>query len=254
MSYINEDLFRFQAALAQAGSSFEAFIKDNYIDKWLGDALFAAMAIRTSMVTAIHNFLVGEGLLNLERIQMSPLTDPLAHDVEHVPTVTFKGIPYVTTHSMIYSKFLACFNPRLKGIFVDSPNIRLEIESPLMKQRGKYLIDFSQIDIEIKRNRGIDFEEYKSNSDGVTRILKEDMEKALDFFERMIIAAAAAIAEKNEDDLKTLGVAIEVPQQPFPRFLYSSGHYPGSLQGYLALPMAVDWILASKDDIASRIG
>jgi len=218
MSYINEDLFRFQAALAQAGLSFEEFIRDNYITKWLGDNLFAAMSIRTTMVTAIHNFLVDEGLLNLERIQMSPLTDPLAHDVEHVPTVTFKGIPYVTTHSMIYSKFLACYNPKLKGIFVDSPNIRLEIESPLMKQRGKYLIDFSQIDVEVKRNRGIDFDGYKNNAEAVTRILKEDMERALDFFERLIIAATKAIAEKNEDDLKHLGVAIEVPTQPFPRF------------------------------------
>ena len=220
MSFINEDLFRFQAALAQAGSSFEEFIRDNYINKWLGENLFAAMSIRTTMVTAIHNFLVNEGLLNLERIQMSPLTDPLAHDVEHVPTVSFKGIPYVTTHSMIYSKFLACYNPRLKGIFVDSPNIRLEIESPLMKQRGKYLIDFSQIDIEIKRNRGIDFEEYKNNSGAVTKILKEDMEKALDFFERLIITATTAIAEKNEEELKLLGVAIEIPEQPFPRFRF----------------------------------
>jgi aspartyl/asparaginyl-tRNA synthetase len=218
MSHIHEDLFRFQAALAQAGLSFEEFIRDNYINKWLGDNLYAAMSIRTTMVTAIHNFLVDEGLLNLERIQMSPLTDPLAHDVEHVPTVSFKGIPYVTTHSMIYSKFLACYNPKMKGIFVDSPNIRLEIESPLMKQRGKYLIDFSQIDVEVKRNRGIDFEAYKNNPGEVTRILKEDMEKAFDFFERMIIASAKAIVEKNEDDLKQLGVAMEVPKQPFPRF------------------------------------
>jgi len=63
MSYINEDLFRFQAALSQAGLSFEEFIRDNYIDKWLGDNLFAAMSIRTTMVTAIHNFLVDEGIL-----------------------------------------------------------------------------------------------------------------------------------------------------------------------------------------------
>ncbi|HQJ10117.1 MAG TPA: hypothetical protein PLF54_14005, partial [Deltaproteobacteria bacterium] len=158
---------------------------------------------------------------NIERVQMSPVTDPLAHDVEHVPTIHYKGMPYVSTHSMIYSKFLACFNPRIKGIFVDSPNIRLEIESPQRKQRGKYLIDFSQIDIELRRNRGIGIDEYKNSPDKVKKVLKEDFEKVIDFFERMVIAAVTQILENNEDDLKYLGVAIEVPKQPFPRIKHT---------------------------------
>jgi len=119
---------------------------------------------------------------------------------------------------MIYHKFMACFNPRMKGVFVDSPNIRLEIENPMRKQRGKYLIDFSQIDIEVRRNRGISLEEYKGSPDKVKSILNEDIERAYDFFEKMIIAAVSAIAGKNEEDLKALGVAMDVPKQPFPRF------------------------------------
>jgi len=217
MGQISEDLFHFQAALEQAGTSLDEFIREQYVDKWVSDDLHAAMAVRTSMVGAIYAFLSSEGLFNMEKVQMSPVTDPLAHDVEHTPTVHYKGMPYVTTHSMIYSKFLACFNPRVKGVFVDSPNIRLEIESPLREQRGKYLIDFSQIDVELRRNRGIDFETYKHEPEKVTKILREDLEKALDFFERMIIAATRAVAEKNEDELKTLGIALEVPRQPFPR-------------------------------------
>jgi len=217
MGIISEDLFHFQATLDQSGVSFQEFIKDEYVNKWMSDNLFSAMAIRTTMVTAVHNFLASEGLFNMEKVQMSPVTDPLAHDVEHTPTVHYKGMPYVTTHSMIYSKFLACFNPKIKGVYVDSPNIRLEIESPLRTQRGKYLIDFSQMDIELRRNRGIDFEMYKHEPEKVNAILLEDKERALDFFERMIIAAMSDVADKNEDDLKTLGVAIEVPSRPFPR-------------------------------------
>ena len=217
MGFISEDLFHFQATLEQTGVSFQEFIKDEYVNKWMSDHLFSAMAIRTTMITAIHSFLASEGLFNMEKVQMSPVTDPLAHDVEHTPTVHYKGMPYVTTHSMIYSKFLACFNPRIKGVYVDSPNIRLEIESPLRTQRGKYLIDFSQIDIELRRNRGIDFEMYKYEPDKVMAILKEDLKRSLDFFERMIIAAMSAVVENNEDDLKYLGVAVEVPAQPFPR-------------------------------------
>jgi aspartyl/asparaginyl-tRNA synthetase len=219
MSIIGQSLFGFQAALQQSGSSLEQFLDTYYYDKWMGDTLYAAMAIRTTFVNALHQFLADEGLFNLERVQMSPVTDPLAHDVEHTPNISYKGQRYVMTHSMIYSKFLACSNPKIKGVFVDSPNIRLEIESPDRSQRGKYLVDFSQMDVEVRRNRGIDFDTYKSKPDQVKEIVAADLEQAYSLFERLIIDAMTRIVEKNEDELKTLGVAIEVPKQPFPRFV-----------------------------------
>ncbi|MFC1584865.1 hypothetical protein ACFL5V_04900 [Fibrobacterota bacterium] len=215
---IGQSLFNFQAALRESGMTLEHFIQHNYLHKWKGEALFHAMAIRTTFVNAMHNFLSEYGLFNLERVSMSPVTDPLAHDVEHVPTIEYKGHAYKATHSMIYSKFLACLNPETKGIFVDSPNIRLEIESPTGTQRGKYLADFSQMDIELRRNRGIQLDEYLNNPDKVSGILKEDMDRALTFFENLIISAASAVADKNEEDLKALGVVLEVPKSPFPRF------------------------------------
>ncbi len=218
MSIIGQSLFNFQAALKQGGSSLEEYLDKYYFQKWMGDTLYAAMALRTTFVTAMHQFLADEGLFNIERIQLSPVTDPLAHDVEHVPNIHYKGQLYVMTHSMIYSKFLACHNPKIKGIFVDSPNLRLEIESPDRSQRGKYLIDFSQMDVEVRRNRGIGLETYLKKPDRVRKILAEDMEKGIDLFERLVIQAMTQLVEKNEDDLKTLGVAIEVPKQPFPRF------------------------------------
>jgi len=57
------------------------------------------MAIRTTIVTAMHNFLTEEGLFNMERVSLSPVTDPLAHDVEHTPSISYKGHEYKTTHS-----------------------------------------------------------------------------------------------------------------------------------------------------------
>ena len=217
-SIIGQSLFGFQAALQQSGSSLERYLRKYYLDKWLGDTLYAAMAVRTTFVTAMHQFLADEGLLNLERVQMSPVTDPLAHDVEHVPFIRYKGQRYVMTHSMIYSKFLACTNPKVKGVFVDSPNIRLEIEAADRSQRGKYLIDFSQMDIEVRRNRAVDFETYRDQPEKVKPLIEEDLERAFDLFERLIIHTLTRIVEKNDDDLKTLGVAIEVPREPFPRF------------------------------------
>ena len=211
-------LANFQSALEQNGDTLTDFIKRTYIKKWTGDALFHAVSVRTTWVNAMHNFLTRKGLLNLERVTLSPVTDPLAHDVEYTPSISYKGIPYVTTHSMIYSKFLACFNPKIKGVFIDSPNIRLELESPSGTQRGKYLIDFSQMDIEIRREKQIALEEYLKKPDSVGKILKRDLDTALDFFEDMIIEASQAVAENNADDLKALKVRLDVPIKPFPRF------------------------------------
>jgi aspartyl/asparaginyl-tRNA synthetase len=217
---IGDALFGFQAALKEGGSSLQEYMEKYYLKKWMGDALLAAVAIRATLVTAMHEFLANEGLYNIERVQLSPLTDPLAHDVEHVPSISYKGLNYVLTHSMIYSKFLACHNPKIKGIFVDSPNIRLEVESPDRIQRGKYIIDFSQMDIEVRRNRGVDFETYLSQPDKVKEMLEEDMSSAKDFFERMLVYALTKVLEKNKGELKELGVAIEIPKQPFPSFAY----------------------------------
>lgn len=218
MTTIGQSLFGFQAALKQAGSNLAEYLDRYYYQKWVSDALYAAMSLRTTFVTAMHQFLADEGLLNMERLQMSPVTDPLAHDVEYVPNIHYKGQLYVMTHSMIYAKFLACHHPRVKGIFVDSPNIRLEIESPDRTQRGKYLIDFSQMDVEVRRNRGVDLETYLKEPEKVKSILAEDMERGMDLFERLIVHALARIVEKNEEDLKALGVVVEVPKRPFPRF------------------------------------
>ncbi len=215
---IAQSLYNFQSALKQSGETLESYFSRQYLEKWMGDDLYHAMAIRSTLVNAMHNFLTEYGLLNLERVSLSPVTDPLAHDVEHTPSISYKGHQYMTTHSMIYSKFLACFNPKVKGVFVDSPNIRLEIESPTGAQRGKYLIDFSQMDIELRRNRDVQLDQYLNKPDSVIALLREDMDKALGFFETMIIAACTAVVDKNEADLSALGVVLEVPKAPFPRF------------------------------------
>jgi aspartyl/asparaginyl-tRNA synthetase len=215
---IGESLYRFQSAINESGSTMEDYIREHYLNKWVSDEMYHVAAIRTSFVNAITQFLVSEGLFNLEKVMLSIITDPLAHDIEHTPSIHYKGHTYLTTHSMIYSKFLACANPNIKGIFVDSPNIRLEMESPMRIQRGRYLADFSQIDIELRRNRGLTLDDYYYNSDKVVKTLNDDMKKIMFFFERMIIAACEEINKKNSDSLKSLGIVLEVPTSPFPAF------------------------------------
>jgi aspartyl/asparaginyl-tRNA synthetase len=219
MKSIGDSLYNFQAALHESGITLEDFIKNSYCDKWKSDTLFHVSAIRTTMVNAFTQFLVKEGLFNLEKVMLSIITDPLAHDIEHTPAVKYKGYTYVTTHSMIYSKFMACSNPRFKGIYVDSPNIRLELESPYNFQRGRYLIDFSQIDVELRRNRAHSLEDYFHKQEKVKKALEEDMESIMNLFERMIVYMAEEVNTHNSENLKALGVALEVPEIPFPRYL-----------------------------------
>jgi len=215
---IGESLYRFQSTINESGSTLEDYIREHYISKWMSDDMYHVAAIRTSFVNAITQFMVSEGLFNLEKVMLSLITDPLAHDIEHTPSIQYKGHTYLTTHSMIYSKFLACSNKNIKGIYVDSPNIRLEMESPMRVQRGRYLADFSQLDVELKRNRGLTLDDYYYNSDRVTSILREDMQIVMNFFERMLIAACEEVNKKNADSLKYLGVVLEVPKAPFPSY------------------------------------
>jgi len=215
---ISQSIYNFQSALIQDGNTLESYLKTVYSNKWISDSTHHVLAIRTTFVNSMHNYLHNKGLYNMERVSLSPVTDPLAHDIEHVPTISYKGHDYRGTHSMIYPKFLACFNKKIKGIYVDSPNIRLELESSDGAQRGKYLIDFSQMDIELKRNRNISIEEYLNNVENVKKVLNEDMEEAMSFFEELLVTSVREIKNRNEDDLKALGVDLEEPKIPFPRF------------------------------------
>ncbi len=215
---IGESLYRFQSALNESGSTLEDYLKEHYIKKWISDDLYNVSAIRTQFVNACTQFMISEGLLNLEKVMLSIITDPLAHDIEHTPSIHYKGHTYLTTHSMIYSKFLACSNERIKGIFVDSPNIRLEMESPMRIQRGRYLADFSQIDIELRRNKGVTLEQYFNKKKEVVEILNADMERVKNFFERMLVAACEAVNKNNADNLRDLGIILEVPKTPFPSY------------------------------------
>jgi aspartyl/asparaginyl-tRNA synthetase len=215
---VGQRLDRYQKRLADQGSTLKSEIESRYLDKWRSETLYHVSRIRTALVSGMTDHLIEQGLLNLERVSLSLVTDPLAHSVESLPEIPYCGSDYVTTHSMIYAKFLACHNPHLKGIFVDSPNIRLESPHPEGLQRGRYLIDFSQLDVEVRRNRGVDLDAYLDKPEEVTAILQEDLKKALGLFEGMTRAGVAKIQRLASDSLKALGVRLELPETPFPVF------------------------------------
>lgn len=213
---VGRRLLRHQEQLARGGTSLREEIESRYLKKWEGDTLFHVLKVRSALVSGMQDFLLSEGLLNLERVQMSLVTDPLAHGVEHLPRIPYRESAYVATHSMIYAKFMACHNPRLRGVFVDSPNLRLELPSDT--QRGKYLLDFSQLDVELRRERRVELDAYLDEPEVVTARLKEDLASALAFFEGMARAGFSRIKEWAGEDLAALGVRLDLPESPFPVF------------------------------------
>lgn len=215
---IGAALAGWQEFLGKKGQSFLGALDEKYLKRWSDPQLADVMAIRTMFVLGMEEFMAGKGLVNIDRVSLSPITDPLCHDVEHVPVIHYQGVPYRTTHSMIYSKFLACMNPAVKGIFIDSPNIRLEMPHPAGAKRKKYLIDFSQMDIEAKRKKLISDDEYFDDPEKVTHILEEERDRALDFFEDLIIFTVRKIKTSCPECLASLGVTLDVPVKPFPRF------------------------------------
>jgi len=61
MVLIGQSLFGFQAALQQTGSSLGSTFEKYYYRKWTGDALYAALSIRTTFVNAMHSSLRTRG-------------------------------------------------------------------------------------------------------------------------------------------------------------------------------------------------
>lgn len=221
---VGRRLLRHQDHLARSGSSLREEIETHYLKKWEGESLYHVLRVRSALVSGMQDFLLREGLLNLERVQMSLVTDPLAHGVEHLPRIPYRESAYVATHSMIYAKFMACHNPHLKGVFVDSPNLRLEL--PSGQQRGKYLLDFSQLDVELRRERRVALEDYLHRADEVEAILKEDLSKALAFFEGMARAGFERVQAWAGPSLVSLGVRLDLPKGPFPIFYLDDAPVP----------------------------
>ncbi len=230
---IGSILERFQASLADKGLSFNEFLSDAYVQKWKGEQLAHALKVRTALVLGLQEFLVSRGILNIDRVSLSPVTDPLCHDVEHVPVILYQDTPYRTTHSMIYSKMLACLNPYIEGIYIDSSNIRLEL--PSSTSRHKYLIDFSQMDIEFKRAKRLSEDDYFNRPRETTQVLTKELDRALDFFEDLIIYGVKKILVLAAESLGALGVKLTVPSKPFPRFYSDEIDMQGdcSLEGSL---------------------
>ncbi len=111
----------------------------------LRDPLVKSAVRVSSIMGEAGKFLRGKEFVELLPTIISPITDPLNHEV-HNAKFRYYDQEYRLTQSMIFHKQLAC--KTFDRIFIVSPNVRLETSEKALS--GRHLFEFSQIDLEIR--------------------------------------------------------------------------------------------------------
>lgn len=111
------------------------------------DELPAILKIQGGIIRAVHEFMELKGVIHVNPIITSPVTDPLSHDVTEADFL-YADQKFSLMKSMILHKQLLLTHPHIDSIYIVSPNVRLE--GPERKETGRHLFEFTQVDYEFK--------------------------------------------------------------------------------------------------------
>lgn len=154
------------------------------IDEYLGllrsEKLKRAVTVQSEIIHFSRLLLKQRGFVEILPVIISPITDPLA-DYRIRGEIECYGFKYQITKSMIFHKQISLFS--LPRIFSFSPNVRIE---PAARQTsGKHLIEFVQLDMEMKNASRKDAmrlgEELLT---GILENIKTTCRSELEFFQR----------------------------------------------------------------------
>lgn len=154
------------------------------IDEYLGllrsEKLKRAVTVQSEIIHFSRLLLKQRGFVEILPVIISPITDPLA-DYRIRGEIECYGFKYQITKSMIFHKQISLFS--LPRIFSFSPNVRIE---PAARQTsGKHLIEFVQLDMEMKNASREDAmrlgEELLT---GILENIKTTCRSELEFFQR----------------------------------------------------------------------
>ena len=157
--------------------------------------LSSILRIQTEVLKAIHDSLYEKGLIQLMPVIFSSITDPLNHPV-YEASIDYLDQKLMLTKSMILHKQIAIAMLGVKGIYIMSPNVRLETGKKYLTS-NKHLLEFTQVDIELS---------------GATS------EEFMVLMEEVIIKILSRVKERCWRELERLKVELQIPQAPFKRF------------------------------------
>lgn len=153
--------------------------------------MVTTLRIQSEMLYSIHNFFHQKGFLQLMPVILSPITDPLSHPV-YEAQINYLGQQFQLTKSMIFHKQIAIATLNVAGIYIMSPNIRLEVST--LRDSGKHLTEFTQLDIEMKEGTAQDF---------------------MSLAEDLIIHIFSRVRKYCNEELEKIGYNLKIPQKPF---------------------------------------
>ncbi|AKI97386.1 asparagine synthetase A [Kosmotoga pacifica] len=153
-----------------------------------------AVKVKAEVIARATEFLREQGFVELLPTIVSPLTDPLNHEVFNA-RFDYYGTIYRLTQSMIFHKQLAV--TAFDRIFIVSPNVRLETEDK--KDSGRHLFEFTQIDLEMK---------------GAKR------EVVMNLIEELLVYVISSVKRSCSEELRALGSEVKVPAIPFKKVKY----------------------------------
>jgi asparaginyl-tRNA synthetase len=149
----------------------------------------SVLRIQGEVLSALRDFLRGEGFCEILAPIIGPVTDPGIRGARQV-SIDFYGHPFKIMSSMILYKQMAVSS--LGKIFALSPNVRLEPEEALAT--GRHLSEFRQLDLEVANASYFD---------------------VMKLGEAMVSSVCDLVEEKCLEDLKYLGRKLNVPKPPF---------------------------------------
>lgn len=152
------------------------------------------LAVQSAVLKATHDFMWQKGLLQMMPVMLSAITDPLNHPV-YDSSIEYGGRKLTLTKSMILHKQIAMVPPEIKGVYIVSPNIRLEREH--LRETGRHLFEFSQVDMELKGASAKDY----------TR-----------FAEELFGSIFSFVKKECTVELERLGREVRIPKTPFKSF------------------------------------
>ena len=152
------------------------------------------LRIQDEILSALRDFLRGEGFIEILAPIIGPVTDPGIRGAKQV-SIDYYGVRFKIMSSMILYKQMAVAS--LEKIFALSPNIRLEPRESIITRR--HLAEFRQVDVE---------QAYASYMD------------VMSVAERLLTHVCQQVKEKCKEELQFLNRELKIPKPPFRKLSY----------------------------------
>jgi len=167
---------------------------DEYLTLLRSEKLKRAVRIQGEIIHLSRNFLKQKGFTEILPVIISPITDPLT-DYRIRGEIKCYGFKYHITKSMIFHKQISLVS--IPRIFSFSPNVR--IESASRQKSGKHLVEFVQLDIEIK---------------------EAEREEIMQVGEELLVYILKNIKATCRKDLEFFKRDLKIPERPFTKISY----------------------------------